>query len=123
MTHLRILAEHAKKLPFHHETQLWIGVEDSKPLVWIQYEIKNDGSIWLWSIETHPEHRHQGYATQAIELVKTHHKVNEFNHDGDYTPEGFSYISSKISWKGKTKQRQKFSSMNFVDEWNINYAY
>lgn len=123
VSELRIVGEHHKVFPFHHEVQLWFGFDKESPLVWIQYELKADGSIWLWSIETHPEHRGMGYASQAVQMTKLVHGVKEFCHDGSYTADGLAFISRKLDWKSKREPAQEYDSLVFVDEWNVDYTH
>lgn len=118
-------------IPLHQRKNLdtsvqeWFGFDEETPVVWVKYSQKN-GRIELWTIETRPEYRNQGYSKQALQLLKDKYGVDEIYHCGGYTPEGFEYICPQVKWVSdgyETEPKANFRSMDFVDTWDIRYAY
>lgn len=126
---LQHLCEHKQYYPDNYDcerqAQSWFGFDNITPAVWVKYAVHPNGRVDLWTIETKPEYRHQGYATQALNLVREKYGVDKIHHDGGYTPEGFNYVAHQLEWVSHNQAEPKisFRSMNFVEEWNINTAY
>lgn len=122
---LQHLREHKKHYPDNYtrerQAQSWFGFDDKTPIVWIKYGVQPDGKVYLWTIETKAEYRNQGYATQALNLLKEFHDVDRIHHDSGYTPEGFNYVAHQLEWVSQNQAEPEisFNSMNFVEEWNV----
>lgn len=131
MVPLMTLQEHRHYEPINEQgdwlTQEWFGINSETPIVWVKYEIRADESVWLWTIETKPEYRNQGYASRALKMLANRHHVSTIHHEGGYTPEGLAYISKLCTWMGYKWIPKKdgelptanFRSMDFIKEWNI----
>lgn len=128
---LTSLQEHRHYEPINEQgdwlAQEWFGFDNATTVVWVKYEVRADGSVWLWSIETREEYRNQGHATTALTLLTERYQVDTIHHEGGYTPEGLAYISKLCTWMGYKWIAKKdgelptanFRSMNFVKEWDI----
>ncbi len=97
---------------------MWFNL-NGKNVVWIEYALEN-GKVYLWSIETRPEYRNQGFAYQALDILEDHCEVDRIYHDGEYTPEGFHFLSSQLVVPAGVQKQTKatFRSMNFIHDWD-----
>lgn len=117
ISHLKFTANHPPKYR-NGKYDVWLAI-DGNAVVWIEYALEN-GKIYLWSIETRPEYRNQGFAHQSLDILKSYYEVSCIYHDGEYTPEGFNFLATKLAIpEGLPRQtKATFRSMDFVHDWD-----
>lgn len=75
-------------------------------------------ALELCDIETREHHRNRGYATAILEQIAKGYGVDRVSHGGSYTPDGYSYIASKLKRIGEPAAGPSFGSMDFVHDWD-----
>lgn len=73
--------------------------------------------VELCDIETREGFRNRGYATAILEAIAEGYGVDRVSHGGSYTPDGYSYISSKLKRIGNPSRGPAVAPMGFVHDW------
>ena len=74
--------------------------------------------VELCDIETRSDRRNLGYATTILRLIAEGYGVDSISHRGGYTPDGFNYISEKLSRIGEPATGPSCSPISFVHYWS-----
>lgn len=83
------------------------------------YSTRKQG-VWLWDIETREEYRNQGYSKILLKMVAEHFNFDQVQHDGNFTPEGWSFLRSNLRRPEAAEKLKapRFRSQNFVEDWD-----
>lgn len=73
--------------------------------------------VELCDIETREEFRNRGYATAILTAIAEGYGIDRVSHGGSYTPDGYSYISSKLKRIGNPSRGPAVAPMGFVHDW------
>lgn len=73
--------------------------------------------VELCDIETREEYRHRGYATALLREIAEGYGIDRVSHGGSYTPDGYSFIASKLKRIGSPSSGPAVAPMSFVHDW------
>ncbi len=100
----------------------WLSVNETT-VGFFKGSVEN-GHVYIWDIETREGHRNLGYSKMLIAEIIVHFGVEEIEHGGGYTPEGFNYVRHQFARRhGYPEETQAtYDAMGFVHDWEERLA-